>query len=163
MSEPEPDLKSRMQKKFVWWGIFAAAILVAFLIGLVPMWLSARSCSAEHEITKTQLRKTEVHDLLTTSITEARRGEYEAARQTASEFFTRLRAEEEKGEAGFITAEQRTKIKPVFDNRDAAITMLAQRDQASLDRLTDIYAAYTQAIPAKILPAAAPPANVPAR
>ncbi|MBK9164357.1 MAG: hypothetical protein IPM21_10690 [Acidobacteria bacterium] len=65
-------------------------VLVAFLIGLVPMWLMARSNAAERDAALTQLRRSEISNLLSSSIVEARRGEYETLRQQTSEFFTSL-------------------------------------------------------------------------
>ncbi len=130
------------------WGVIVGAVVVAFLIGLVPMWITARSNAIERDAALTRLRMSQISGLLSSSIVDARRGEYEIARQEASEFFTRLRAEEDKGDDGFLTAEQRTRINMIFADRDAAITMLAQRDPASLDRLTGFYVLYMQAVPA---------------
>lgn len=168
MSNSEKNVKSetavstagqKAKRQFVRWAIGGGVILLAFLVGLIPMWMSARTCADEHEKTRKQLRKVEVRNLLVTSLVEARRGEYETARQTASEFFTRLRAEEEKGDGGFLNADQRAKLSPIFEHRDAVITMLAQRDQASHDRLNDIYSILLDVLPANdSTPAGTPPA-----
>lgn len=163
MSTSEPVEKNELKQKLTKWGLVAAAIVIAFLIGIVPMWLSVRTCEAEHEATKTKLRRAEVSNLLSVSIVEARRGEYEPARQATSEFFTRLTAEIDKGDDGFLDADQRTKLNSVFNNRDAVITMLAQRDPASLDRLTDIYTSYQQVFPAKPVGAKPAQSTAPAR
>lgn len=129
------------------WGLIAGAVLLAFLIGLIPMWLHARSNAAERDAARTQLRKSEIGSLLLSSVVDARRGEYEIARQEASAFFTRLRTEAEKGDGGFLTADQRTRIQAIFADRDASITLLAQRDPASVDRLSAIYGLYLQVLP----------------
>ncbi len=142
------NFTDKTKAKLQHWGVIAGAVLAAFLIGLVPMWITARNNAAELDAAKTQLRRSEISNLLSSSIVDARRGEYETARQESSEFFTRLRAEDDKGDDGFLTADQRTKIKTIFEDRDAAITMLAQRDPASLDRLTGFYVLYLQAVPA---------------
>lgn len=147
MSDTEKNITNKLKDKFRRWGMIAGAVLLAFLVGLVPMWLTARGYAYERDTARTQLRKSEIANLLLSSIVDARRGEYEIARQQASEFFTRLRAEEEKGDEGFLTADQRSKIQTIFADRDAAITMLAQRDPASLDRLTGFYTRYTAAVP----------------
>jgi hypothetical protein len=159
MEENETGIKSRMQKTAVRWAIYAAALIVAFLIGFVPMWMKARDNAAQTAATQTQLRKAEVANLLTSAIVESRVGEYESARQKTSDFFTRLQAESDKGDEGYLTADQRTKIAPIFQSRDTLITLLAQRDQASADRLTDIYAVYQQAIGIKPVTAAPAAAN----
>ena len=165
MNENESAQPQPRHSRLKVYSIFAVILIAAFLLGMVPMWLKVRSVNKELAASQTQIRKQEVAGLLTTSIVEARRGEYEIARQATSDFFTRLRAEEDMGDAGFLTAEQRAKAKPVFEDRDAVITMLAQRDPASLDRLTNIYVNYRALVPA-VAPTTLPPssnANVPAR
>lgn len=92
------------------------------------------------------MRKAKIYNHLVTSIVETRQGEYEEARQEISIFFSELRNEDEKGNIGFLTNEQRGKLKPIFKDRDEIITMLAQRDQVSLERLTDIYNVYVQTV-----------------
>ena len=150
MSETEKNITDNLKGGLKRWGLIAGAVLLAFLVGLVPMWLMARGIAADRDAAQSQLRRSEMGNLLLLSIVDARRGEYEVARQEASEFFTRLRAEEDKGDDGFLTANQRTNIKTIFADRDAAITMLAQRDPASVDRLTDIYVAYAEAVPVRM-------------
>ncbi len=146
----EKSFAEKVKEAFQHWAVIAGVVLVAFLLGLVPMWLMARSNAAERDAALTQLRRSEISNLLASSIVEARRGEYETARQGTSDFFTRLRAEDEKGDEGFLNADQRTKIKTIFAERDTAITMLAQRDPASVDRLTVVYETFQQTIsPAK--------------
>ena len=137
------------------WGVIAAVVIAAFLIGFVPMWLTSRNNAAERDAIRSQLRRSEISSLLSSAIVDARRGEYEAARQETSNFFTRVTAEEDRGDESFMTAEQRAGIKPLLANRDTLITLLAQRDPASTDRLTDLYVAYAQAVP-PAAPAAAP-------
>ena len=138
-------IREKAQSRLPGWAIWGLVLLLAFLLGFIPMWLKSRSVSQELGTTQKQLRKTEIKNLLTTAIVEAKNGEYETARQNASEFFTNLNAEIAKGEQGSLTTEQSQKLKPVFTNRDAMITLLAQRDPASVERLTDIYAIYKQA------------------
>lgn len=128
------------------WGIYALILLMVFLLGLIPMWLQKRGVDAELVSTQNQLRKSEIKGLLTSSIVESKRGEYESARKNTSDFFTRLNAEIEKGEESALTSDERDKLKQIFNNRDSTITMLAQRDQASTERLTDIYVNYQKAV-----------------
>lgn len=143
----EKDIKVKEKKSpLVRWGIYAVILLIVFLLGLVPMWIQKRAVDAELAASQKLLRKSEIKGLLTSSIVEAKRGEYENARKGSSDFFTRLRTEEETGDEGFLTEQERAKVKPIFDARDTVITMLAQRDPASLERLTNIYATYMQAL-----------------
>lgn len=138
-------IRERTQSRLPGWAIWGLVLLLAFLLGFVPMWLNSRSVSQELAATQKQLHRAEIKNSLTTAIVEAQNGEYETARQNASEFFTNLDAEIAKGNEGSLTTEQSQKLKPVFTNRDAIITMLAQRDPASVMRLTDIYTVYKQA------------------
>jgi ribosomal protein L19E len=146
MSETEVKDRSPFKEKLVRWAIFAAALLIAFLVGFVPMWMKASDQAAEHEVTKKALTRSDIGNLIARSVVEARRGEYESARQSTSDFFTRLNAEIEKGEGGAYPAEQNDKLRAVFTDRDAVITLLARRDPASVERLNDIYLIYRQAI-----------------
>lgn len=142
----ESETKNEMQSKLTRWLIYATVLVIVFLLGLVPMWLQKRAVADELSNTQGHLRKAEIRGLLTTAIVESNRGEYEPARQATSDFFTRLRAEIVKGDESALTKEERGKLTAIFDNRDATITMLAQRDQASVQRLTDIYENYQKAV-----------------
>ena len=73
--------------------VFLILLLAVFLLGFVPMWVRARDqnalrLKAEHSLTITRLER----DLGAATI-DARRGEYEAARQEASAFYTAARFE----------------------------------------------------------------------
>lgn len=140
------SVKEKTQSKIPSWAIWAGALLVVFLLGFVPMWLQYRGANQTTETVQKQLRKAELKNQLTTAIVEAGNGEYETARQKASDFFTSLNTEIEKGENGSLSAEQIQKLKPIFTNRDDIITLLAQRDPASVERLRDVYAIYKQAL-----------------
>ena len=134
------------ESSFKKYAIYAAILLVVFLLGLVPMWYQKSQVAYELQNTKTQLRKMETENLLTTSYINVRAGKYETARQSMSSYFTRLDTEIEKGKDGFFTDAQRENLKPVLNERDSTITMLAQRDQAAAERLGDMYMNYRKAI-----------------
>lgn len=140
-------------KKF---GIYAAILLIAFLLGFLPMWLQKREVSNLQIATQRQLDRTEIKGLLTTAIVEARRGEYESARQMTSDFYTKLRAQVDDTSNVTYSSDERGKLNSVFADRDATITMLAQRDPASSEKLTQMYIAYQTAL-------GQPPAQTPAQ
>lgn len=123
-------------------GIYALVLLLVFLLGFVPMWLKARGSAAE--LAEVQKRHTLAltQNSLASAVIDARRGDYEPARQSASQFFTSLLAEVDKGEASSLTDAQRTAMQPIFTQRDEIITLLARSDPASADRLSDVYASY---------------------
>lgn len=125
--------------------IYAAVLVVVFLLGLVPMWMSARERAAERDTARASLRISALQNTLANAAADARRGEYEPARQAASEFYTGLRTEMERGSDSVFGETQQNTLRPVFDARDDTITLLARSDPASVDRLYDIYNKYRQA------------------
>jgi hypothetical protein len=122
--------------------IYAGVLLIAFLIGFVPMWLKARGYASELAIARHELSATRLQNTLAAATIDARRGDYEPARQAASNFFTSLRSEVEKGADSALTESQKQGIQPIFAGRDEVITLLARSDPASADKLSDLYASY---------------------
>lgn len=125
--------------------LYAAVLLVVFLAGLVPMWLTARTRARESDAAQAALRISKLQNALANAAIDARRGEYEPARQAASDFFTNLRMEMDRGRDSIFNETQRNILQPVFDTRDDTITLLARSDPASVDRLVDLYVKYRQA------------------
>ena len=123
-------------------GLYTAALFVVFLIGFIPMWLKARESNSRLAEAERQLTLVRMQDTLASAGIYARRGDYEPARQAASQFFTSLRAETDRGEASALTAAQRKGALPLFERRDEIITLLARSDPASADRLSDLYLSY---------------------
>jgi hypothetical protein len=127
--------------------LYAALLLVAFLAGLVPMWLKSRTYARERDAAQASLRISKLQNSLANAAIDARRGEYEPARQAASEFFTNLGAEVvAPGRDSVFNEGQRTALRSMFDTRDDTITLLARSDPASVDRLVNLYTNYRQAI-----------------
>lgn len=124
-------------------GIVGAIALVAFLLGFVPMWLSARSYENERDTVQKTLRPSVLQNNLATATINSRRGEFEQARQQTSDFFTDLRAEIEREESAF-SSQQREAVQPILAQRDETITQLARNDATAVDRLTDLYFAFMQ-------------------
>src|SRR5579872_2053994 len=87
--------------------LFLIVLLAVFLLGFVTMWMRARDqaalrLKAEHSLTIMHLEK----DLGSAAI-DARRGEYEAARQEASAFYTAARFEIDERAQSALTQQQR--------------------------------------------------------
>lgn len=122
--------------------IYAGILLVVFLLGLVPMWLKLRTATKNLAETEHQLVLSRMHSDLGSAVIDARRGDYEPARQAVSSFFTSLRAEIDKGDSSHYTEAQRKGMQPLFAGRDELITLLARSDPASADRLSDLFVAY---------------------
>ncbi len=142
----ETNINEGGNKTLIKWGSFAIAILIIFLVGFIPMWMRANNYAAQNEVTQKALTRLTIANLIATAIVDAKRGEYESARQKTSNFYTRLDTETEKGETSAYPSAENEKFKSVFKDRDAIITMLAQRDPASVERLTDIYMIYRHTV-----------------
>jgi hypothetical protein len=88
--QPKPVKSSSVMRRFI---IYAGVILVIFLLGFVPMWLKARAATSSPVETEHQLILVRMQSNLASAVIDARRGDYEPARQAASQFFTSLRVE----------------------------------------------------------------------
>ena len=122
--------------------IYAGVLLAAFLLGFVPMWLKTRTATKTLTEVEQQLALTRMQNDLSSAVIDARRGDYEPARQAASRFFTSLQAELDKAGSSNYTQAQREAMQPLFAGRDELITLLARSDPASADRLSDLFVAY---------------------
>ena len=125
--------------------LYAAVLLVVFLLGLVPMWMTARTRTRERDAAQAALRVSTLQNALANAAIDARRGEYEPARQSASDAFTNLAAELSRGRDSVFSEAQQNTLRPMFDTRDDTITLLARSDPASADRLVDLYNKYREA------------------
>src|SRR4051812_10759181 len=107
------DLQRKPTKSSSWmqrYLIYAAVLLVVFLLGLVPMWLKARTAASSLAEAQHELVLAKMQNDLSSAVIDARRGEYEPARQALSRFFTSLRAESDKGNNSNFTEAQRNSI-----------------------------------------------------
>ena len=137
--------------------IYAALLIVGFILGFVPMWARSRrrlSTAADNsDLARTQnvlasaeaahqLELARMQNTLASAAIDAHRGDYESARITASSFFTSLRAEANKGaDSGFWRAQG---VEPMFARRDELISLLARNDPAAAERLSDLYVSFRE-------------------
>lgn len=127
-------------------GIYVAVALAVFLLGLVPMWLKARENAAQRDAARRELRVSRMQNALASAAVDAARGDYEPARQSASDFFTALRDEADaSGGESTLTAAQRDGVRPLLQQRDELITLLARSDPAATARMLDLHAAFRKA------------------
>ena len=126
-------------------GIYAAVLGVVFLLGFVPMWITARGRAQDLRQAEGRLRVSQLETLIAGAALNANRGEHEAARQQASEFFTRLRAETDLSDQSAIPPARLEAVSQIFAARDDTITLLARNDPASASRLTDLYFSFLRA------------------
>jgi len=124
----------------------AALLLVAFLLGFVPMWWKSRVSSTSLSEAGRQLSLASLQNTLASAVIDARRGDYESARQAASSFFTSLRAEIDRGGASTLSPAQREGGLPLLTRRDEIITLLARSDPVAAEQLSDLYVAYRKGV-----------------
>src|SRR6476619_7126625 len=125
------DLQRKPSSGIQRYIIYAGVLLVVFLLGLVPMWLKARAAASSLAETERQLVLCKMQSDLASAVIDARRGDYEPARQAVSRFFTSLSADSSN-----YTDTQRNSLQPVLAGRDELITLLARNDPASADKLS---------------------------
>lgn len=124
--------------------IYAAVLLTVFLLGLVPMWVRARAATKNLAETEHKLVLSRTQNDLASAVIDARRGDYEPARQSLSRFFISLSAE--TGSSSNYTDAQRQSMQPLIAGRDELITLLARNDPSSADRLSDLFVAYRKIV-----------------
>jgi hypothetical protein len=127
-------------------ALYAIGLIVGFLLGFIPMWLTARDRANQLAGAQQELRLARMENMLASAAIYGRRGDYEPARQSASDFFTALQTETGQENGSTLTQAQRDSMKPLFAQRDDIITLLARSDPASADRLSDLYVSYRQTV-----------------
>ena len=137
--QPVPVKTTSARRRVI---VYAGLLLVVFLLGFAPMWLKSREYSNRLSEAENRLGITLIENTLASAVIDARRGDYESARQAASVFFTSLRAETDKGEDSALSPAQRDELRPLFIPRDEIITLLARGEPASADRLLELYVSY---------------------
>jgi len=106
------------------------------------MALRARDYAEEREAAQHEVRLKQMETQLAAAVINADRGEYEPARQTASDFFTSLRSQIDRGSQSDLSTFQRDKLKVLLTQRDDVITLLARSDPAAVNRLSEMYVTY---------------------
>jgi hypothetical protein len=125
-------------------SLYVGRLLVAFLLGFVPMWLKSRERSSSLSETERQLSLVRMENRLISAAMDARRRDYETARLAASDFFTFLRAETSKGVDSALSQAQIAGLEPLVAQRDEIITLLARKEATSEDLLSDLYVSYRE-------------------
>jgi len=120
--------------------------VAVFLAGFAPMWLKSREQAARSDAVLAQVTVIErdrnlarLETSIAAGALDARRGEYEAARQYTSQFFQSLQDEMDRGIRSDLTTAQRQELRSLLDMRDDLITLLARSDPACAERLMEVY------------------------
>ena len=139
--QPKPVKSTSLMRRGI---IYVTLLIVVFLLGFVPMWLKSRECSRNLSEAEHQLNLARIQNSLASAVIDARRGDYESARQDASDFFTYLREATDKVDDSVFSLAQREGVRSLLTQRDGIITLLARSDPASADRLSDLYGSYLE-------------------
>jgi hypothetical protein len=123
-------------------GFHVALALGFLMLGALPMWLKASNFATQRDVAQRELGISQMENQLSESVITARRGNYEPARQSASDFFTNIRHQVDLGAASAFSQPQREKLSGLLTQRDDIITLLARSDPAAADRLSDFYVKY---------------------
>ena len=126
--------------------IFLLVLVAAYLIGFVPTQLKLRDETTLRVLSQHALTATKIVKDLGSATIDARRGEYEAARQEASAFFTEAVFELDQRDKSALTQQQRDALTPLLTSRDELITLLARGHPTSADRLSALYVAVRKAL-----------------
>jgi hypothetical protein len=123
-------------------GTLFAIAAVAFLVGFLPMWWTAQTRGNDLEDLSARHAELQLESTLARAALLARQGEYEAAREAASQFFTELNRAVLANAGNDPHLEAR---RAALTDRDEIITMLARSDPAAADRLAELYMTFRSA------------------
>ncbi len=121
---------------------YVVLLLLGFLLGFLPMWYLNSQCSRRLADAERQSTLARMENSLASAAIDAQRGDYETARQAASDFFTSLRTEFNKGAASALSQADIESLQPLLDRRDEIVTVLAREGRTSTDLLSDLYVTY---------------------
>lgn len=124
------------------------ALVAAFLLGLIPMWILAYNRGSEKDRALQELKAVTLRDTVAAAALYGKRGEYERSRQLASQFFGDLRS---KLESTQQSAPEHAVLSKIMLERDDVITLLARNDPAGVERLFQIEYQVRQAPPGAIV------------
>lgn len=123
-------------------ALYVSLAVGFFLLGFLPMWSKASEAMEQRDAAQREVRLSQLQNTLGLALADVHRGEYEPARQSVSEFYTRLRSQIDAGKRSVFTQTQRDELRPLLAERDDLITLLARSDPACADRVVAVYSAY---------------------
>jgi predicted exporter len=127
--------------------IYGICLLAGLLLGLIPTGVRLIQAQRERDALQQQLRVANLEMNLSSAAVMARHGDYTAARDAASRFFSDARLAVDSSDDETLTAAQLSNLQSVLADRDAVITLLARGDPAGAERLTTMYVAHRAAFP----------------
>jgi hypothetical protein len=121
-------------------------VFVVFLLGFVPMWVKSSRLARNLHTAQVELRLKAIQIALANASLDARRGDYEPARQGMTSFFNLVTAELDRGSGSALPAGALGQLQPLLAQRDDLITLLARGDPAAGERLATAYVSFQKAI-----------------
>ena len=125
---------------------FGIGALVGLLLGLIPTGVALVETRSERDALQRQLHVSELEMSLSSAAVLARHGDYPAARDAASRFFSSATLALDRDDDA-LSPEQAAYLRSALAERDALITLLARSDPAGAERSTTMYVAYRAAFP----------------
>jgi hypothetical protein len=107
--------------------------------GIVQAETALASALADQELTLATIQNT-----LASSAIDAQRGDYESARQAASDFFVALGNEVDKVSDSSLSQTQKGEMEALFTQRDDTISLLARNDPAVSARMATLYVSFRE-------------------
>ena len=125
---------------------YGISFLAGLLIGLVPLTVLLIQTRSERNSLRQQLAVEHLEMNLAGAALMARHGDYTAARDAASRFFSDARQAADGGN-NTLSPAQLTHLQTALADRDVLITLLARGDPAGAERSTAMYVAHRAVFP----------------
>jgi hypothetical protein len=125
-----------------WIGAAVAAVVLAFLLGFLPMWSRASAVERQLEETRFELELYRIQGRLGAALAEAQRSNFERARQLMTQVYASL----QPASAQIADPERRQAMEAVLEQRDEIITQLSRAEPESVQRLMLLYTRFFAAI-----------------
>lgn len=125
-------------------ALYATLSIGFFLLGFVPAWLKTSRAIEQRDAAQRGVRLAQLQNTLAAAVIDVQRGQYEPARQLASDFYTNLRRQVDGDNVSLFTPAQHEGVRSLLAERDELITLLARSDPAAADRLFNVYSNYNK-------------------
>ena len=142
MADPEnvPQKNQRVQRI----ATRLTVAFAAFLLGFLPMWLTARMHERERDAAQRALSRATIEHALAAAAVHAGRGDYEAAHRMVSDFYAALLRE--VGRADQVPpGASGDALRRLLAQREELMALVARRDATAARRLADSYVDYQRA------------------
>lgn len=127
-------------------ALSVVALGLVFLAGFLPMRFIARRHAAERDSARRALRLVQLEALAAAGTVDARRGQYDWARQSIQIWFTALRAELDRGSSSCLSPSQQAALGPLLKRQEELMLALGRGEPSCVANLTTVYLACRDAL-----------------